>query len=131
MFFNVNEWLSNNNFSDYAEPSSASTSPPKVGAGFFPPDILDNRDELSANLDIDGVAKASLTLLQRKLHGAPKTVEQIPSRTYRRKSESLNIFAYEMKNGGLTKRAKGIFDNIVADLKTTDLTNVLVDGVLV
>nr|XP_008197503.1 PREDICTED: uncharacterized protein LOC100142237 isoform X1 [Tribolium castaneum] len=103
VFFNVHEWLSNSNFSDYGDRSSSSTSPPKP-AQFFP-DLL---DDTSSNLESD----------------------TIPSRTYRRKPETLSIMVYEMKSGGLTKKAKTILEKILYELKGTELAGLLTECVM-
>ncbi|XP_063916256.1 uncharacterized protein Mtsh isoform X2 [Zophobas morio] len=129
VFFNVHEWLSNSNFSDYGDRSSTSTSPPKPGQFF--PESLDSRDDASSNIESDTV-KPSITVLQRKIQRSSKNglVEQIPSRTYRRKPETLNIMVYEMKSGGLTKKAKNILEKILYELKSTELANLLAECVM-
>jgi hypothetical protein len=93
---------------------------------------LDSRDDASSNLESDTV-KPSITVLQRKIQKGSKNglVEQIPSRTYRRKPETLNIMVYEMKSGGLTKKAKNILEKILFELKATELAGLLSECVMV
>lgn len=131
----MHEWLSNSNFSDYGDRSSTSDSPPKACPAFYATHAQETaRDDASSSVDAADlmVTKPStVTVLQRKMRSKNGMVDSIPSRTYRRKSDSLNIMVYENKSGGLTKKAKGVLEKILFELKSTELAVLLSECVMV
>lgn len=141
--YNVQDWLSSNSFIDYPEGSNNSNSttnllptfadvfsvvPPKEHEVPVRPAItlLQRDDNIRKKITIDN----NQDNINKKISTATAAngCVEISSCTYRRKSINNN---YELNCVGLTKSTKQRLENLMDELKTTELAGIIIDYVMV